>query len=262
MDTLQIYQIDAFAARPFRGNPAAVCPLDRWPGDELMQAIAAENNLSETAFLVPRGTDFGLRWFTPTREVDLCGHATLASAWVVLHRLQPGRDRVTFHTRSGALAVEAAADGLLRMDFPELAMQPCEVPPGLSAALGCRPREVLAGMDYMAVLESERQVRELAPDLRALAGLDRRGLIVTAPGERADFVSRFFAPGAGIDEDPVTGSAHCALAPFWAGRLGRAGLEGQQVSARGGTVLCTVGSGRVTLAGRCAFFLQGEIRLP
>ena len=256
---LRIFQIDAFTDAVFGGNPAAVCPLEAWLDDATLQAIANENNLSETAFLVPENGTYALRWFTPLAEVDLCGHATLASAHVVFRHLQPGADSVAFETRSGRLAVTRGDDGLT-MDFPALAANPVEIPADLSAGLGVAPEAVFADMDYLALFESEAQVREIEPDMTALARLDeRRGIIVTAPGEDADFVSRFFCPRLGVPEDPVTGSAHCMLAPFWAERLGKTTLRARQVSARGGVVRCTVDGERVRLSGRAAQYLEGTI---
>ncbi|MGH7248317.1 MAG: PhzF family phenazine biosynthesis protein, partial [Pseudomonadota bacterium] len=239
---IPVYQVDAFASRLFTGNPAAVCPLEQWLPDETLQSIAAENNLSETAFFVPDGDRYRLRWFTPKVEVDLCGHATLASAFVILNRLEPSRDRVSFVTQSaqgaaspascapprsvvretpdpGELIVRRAGD-LLALDFPARPPEPCEIHAGLIAGLGARPQAVLAARDYLVVYESEEQVRTLAPRMELLSGVDRFAVIVTAPGHDADFVSRFFAPAKGIPEDPVTGSAHCTLIPYWAKRLG------------------------------------------
>ena len=264
---IPIYQIDAFTSKVFGGNPAAVCPLDRWLDDATLQAIAAENNLAETAFFVPQGDGYALRWFTPTIEVDLCGHATLASAFVIFEELDPARTTVTFATRSGDLTVRrgdplaSSEPGLLVMDFPALALEPCAAPDELAAGLGAAPREVFASMDYMAVYDSEEQVRGLQPDMTRLARLDRRGVIATAPGVHADFVSRFFAPAAGIPEDPVTGSAHCMLAPYWSQRLGKRRLQALQVSARGGELLCEDRGARVTVAGRAVKFLQGMMSL-
>ena len=256
---LRIFQIDAFTDAVFGGNPAAVCPLESWLDDATLQAIANENNLSETAFLVPENGAYALRWFTPLAEVDLCGHATLASAHVVFRHLQPSADSVAFETRSGRLAVTRGDDGLT-MDFPALAANPVEIPADLSAGLGVAPEAVFADMDYLALFESEAQVRAIEPDMTALARLDeRRGIIVTAPGEDADFVSRFFCPRLGVPEDPVTGSAHCMLAPFWTERLGKTTLRARQVSARGGVVHCTVEGERVRLSGRTAQYLEGTI---
>ena len=256
---LLMFQIDAFTDEVFGGNPAAVCPLESWLDDATMQAIAYENNLSETAFFVPADGAYDLRWFTPLAEVDLCGHATLASAHVVFHHLQPDADSVSFDTRSGRLDVTRGDDGLI-MDFPALAANPVKAPADLSAGLGAEPVAVFADMDYLALFESEAQVRAIEPDWTALARVDdRRGVIVTAPGESADFVSRFFSPRLGVPEDPVTGSAHCMLAPFWAERLGKTTLHAFQASARGGAVHCTVAGERVRLSGRAVQYLEGTI---
>lgn len=256
---IPLHQIDAFADRPFTGNPAAVCPLPAWLPDATLQAIAAENNLAETAFYVPEGEGYRLRWFTPTTEVELCGHATLASAHVILE--ESGGDRVAFQTLSGRLEVRRAGD-LLTLDFPVLTPKPCPVPPTLTAALGHAPIEVLAARDYLCVLEDEAAVRDLAPDLAAIAGLDKFAVIVTAPGRSHDFVSRFFAPAKGVPEDPVTGSAHCTLTPYWAGRLGKTRLTARQLSRRGGDLVCELSGDRVLISGRAVRFLRGEIELP
>lgn len=256
--TIPIYQLDAFADRPFAGNPAAVCPLGTWLPDDRLQAIAAENNLSETAFFVRRGDgDYDLRWFTPAIEVDLCGHATLASAHVILNRLSPEAEAVTFHTRSGPLTVSRDGDRL-SMDFPA---QPPGLgdAPGLAEALGAEPAEVRIGRYIVAIYEAAAPVAALEPDFRAVARLDPPLVIATAPGDDCDFVSRFFAPGAGVDEDPVTGSAHCILIPFWAERLGKTELFARQVSARGGSLWCRHNGHRVTMAGHCTPYLEGQI---
>jgi PhzF family phenazine biosynthesis protein len=217
-----IYQVDAFASRRFTGNPAAVMPMKRFISDAMMLAIAAENNLSETAFLVPEGGDYRVRWFTPQVEVPLCGHATLASAAVVMERREIGRDRVVFHSASGPLTVTRSRAGYI-MDFPTRPSQEVATPNGLADALGAVPLEVwVNAFNYMAVLKNEKVVRELVPELSSIARMDRPGVIVTAPGDdRYDFISRYFAPAKGIPEDPVTGAAHCMLAPYWAKRLGR-----------------------------------------
>lgn len=255
-----IYQVDAFTSRLFAGNPAAVCPLTRWLDDSVMQAVAAENNLSETGFFVPEGEVYRLRWFTPVREVDLCGHATLASGHVVLRLLHPERDRAVFLTRSGRLEV-ARDGGRLRMDLPAYRARPVTAPAGLASALGRDPNEVLAANYLMAVYSDEETVRALRPDTDAMlrAGIDE--VIVTAPGADCDFVSRFFAPGYGIPEDPVTGSAHCALVPLWADRLGRRRLEARQLSPRGGELGCELEEDRVSLAGDAVLYLEGEIEI-
>lgn len=257
---IPIYQIDAFTDRLFAGNPAAVCSLENWLPDDKLQAIAAENNLSETAFLVARGEDYELRWFTPAVEVDLCGHATLASAYVVFRYLRPSAEVVAFETRSGRLVVRRQGDWL-EMDFPARPPVPCEAPQGLILALGASPQEVWKSRDYLAVYETEEQVRELEPDISALARVEMFAVIVTAPGRDADFVSRFFAPASGVPEDPVTGSAHCTLAPYWAARLGKTTLHARQVSRRGGELICELRGERVILRGQAVRYLEGVIHL-
>ena len=255
-----IFQIDAFTTRRFAGNPAAVIPMDRFLDDTTLQAIAAENNLAETAFLVPEGGDYRLRWFTPTVEVPLCGHATLASAAAVMERLEPGRGKVIFHTASGALTVKRINGGYA-MDFPVRPSEPVATPPGLAEALGVVPVEVLSDtFNYIVLLENAQLVRDLAPDIAAIARMDRSGLVVTAPGDETyDFVSRYFAPAKGIPEDPVTGGAHCALTPFWASRLGRSEFRAYQASKRGGEMFCRLLDNRVELRGSVVFYLEGEI---
>jgi PhzF family phenazine biosynthesis protein len=259
---LPLFQVDAFAGQVFRGNPAAVVPLTDWLPDELMQAIAAENNLSETAFFVARGGEHELRWFTPVLEIDLCGHATLASAWVLLHELGHAGDTVSFRSpRSGALPVRRQSE-LLALDFPSLPPLPLPPSPELTAALGREPEQLLgAGKFTMAVYGHAADVRALDPDMHAL--LAHGKVIVTAPADETgvDFVSRFFAPYAGVPEDPVTGSAHCVLTPYWSKRLGRTELQARQVSRRGGELRCTDRGDRVDLAGRAALYLRGTIRV-
>lgn len=257
-----IFQVDAFTTRRFAGNPAAVLRLERFPDDAVLQAIAAENNLAETAFLVPHGDDYRLRWFTPVTEVPLCGHATLASAAVVMERLEPGRSVVVFHSMSGPLTVTRADAGYV-MDFPARPSEPITTPPGLAEALGVVPIEVLVNsFNYMALLESAHVLRALAPDMAALARLDRAGVIVTAAGEEPyDFVSRYFAPAKGIPEDPVTGAAHCMLAPYWAERLEKTVFRAFQASRRGGELICRLAGDRVTLEGACVFYLEGEVEI-
>jgi len=258
---IPLYQVDAFASRPFEGNPAAVCPLPRWLDDGLLQAIAAENNLSETAFLVPEGDAFRLRWFTPEVEVDLCGHATLASAFVLMTRSGGrGRKDVTFRTRSGELRVTRDGD-LFTMDFPARKPDFAPPPPGLIDAVGRRPRHALKANYWLLVYDTEAEVRALAPDMEALKRAEGM-VIVSAPGDACDFVSRFFAPGVGIPEDPVTGSAHCVLTPYWSQRLMKKKLRARQVSPRGGDLLCELAGDRVLMSGRCAFYMQGRIALP
>lgn len=252
------FQVDAFASRPFEGNPAAVCPLETWLDDALMQRIAEENNLSETAFLVRTARGYRLRWFTPVAEVDLCGHATLAGAHVVFTILGHSGDRVTFETRSGDLIVERDGDRL-SMDFPARPPAPAFAPDALLQGLRLAPLEVLAADDYVVVCESESAVRSVAPDFAKLSELDLRGVTVTARGDEADFVSRFFAPRLGIPEDPVTGSAHCELVPYWAAKTGRTSFRARQLSRRGGEVLCELRGDRVILGGRAVTFLEGTI---
>ncbi|MPZ18471.1 MAG: PhzF family phenazine biosynthesis isomerase [Luteitalea sp.] len=255
---LPLYQVDAFTNRLFGGNPAAVVPLDDWLPDELLAAIAAENNLAETAFVIPRPDVIPLRWFTPTVEVDLCGHATLATAHVLFHHRFPALERLTFSTRSGNLIVTRDGD-LLSMDFPARPGTPIEVTDELTSALGVRPREAHLASDLLVVLHSEAEVRALRPDMRAVEALDAFAVIVSAPGDATDFVSRFFAPRAGIPEDPVTGSAHCTLVPYWASRLAKSSLTARQVSARGGELECELRGDRVVIGGRAVEYLHGEI---
>ncbi len=257
---LPLYQVDAFTDRLFGGNPAGVVPLEEWPSDRVLQAIAAENNLAETAFFLRRGDGYELRWFTPKVEVDLCGHATLASAYVIFRFLAPELRRVVFQTReAGTLTVTREGEALA-MDFPARPAKPVEPPAGLAAALGETPEAVLAARDHLAVFRDAATVRALAPDSAALERLDCFAVIATAPGDgEIDFVSRFFAPKAGIPEDPVTGSAHCTLIPYWAERLGKARLKAKQVSPRGGDLDCAIAGDRVTVAGRCVLYLEGMI---
>lgn len=259
--TIPIYQVDAFTMGPFTGNPAAVCPLDAWLDDRTMQSIAAENNLAETAFIVASKEGYDLRWFTPAIEVDLCGHATLAAGYVVLHHLQPDLDSVSFETISGKLTVTRDG-GLLAMDLPARAPTPAIVWEGLSDALGEAPSEVHLSRDIVAVYDDEASVRGLSPDQGQLLAIDEGlGVIVTAKGNAVDFVSRFFVPKAGIAEDPVTGSAHCTLVPFWAERLGQSKLLAHQVSPRGGELHCEHRGDRVVMSGQCVLFLTGSIHL-
>ena len=255
---ISLFQIDAFTDRIFGGNPAAICPLETWLADEQMQAIAFENNLSETAFFVPESDEFRLRWFTPAVEVDLCGHATLASAFVLFNCMGYAKDKVTFLTRSGPLTV-TRRDSLLEMDFPSRPPTACDVHPDLITALGREPELVLASRDYFCVYPSEDDVRALQPDFTRLAQIDRFAVIATAPGNDCDFVSRFFAPAQGVNEDPVTGSAHCTLTPYWAKRHGKNSLIARQVSARGGEIRCEDRGDRVAIAGNAVLYLEGHI---
>lgn len=257
---LRQFQVDAFASRRFEGNPAAVCPLKEWLSDDLMQSIAAENNLSETAFFVPAQSGFHLRWFTPVAEVDFCGHATLASGHVLFDALDYEKQSVVFETRSGEMTVERSGK-LYVMNFPAQPPRPCSPPKTLIEALGAKPTEVLAADDYLAVFESQAVVQSLAPDFARLGDLDLRGVIATAPGDDHDFVSRFFGPKLGIDEDPVTGSAHCELTPYWSKRLSKKQLRARQISRRGGDVLCEIAGDRVRLKGSAVTFMVGEIEI-
>ena len=261
---LPLYQVDAFTDQVFAGNPAAVCPLEGWLSDETLQAIAAENNLSETAFFVPDPcpeADFALRWFTPTVEVDLCGHATLASGFVSMTILEPERTQVRFSTKMHGVLTVSRRGGGFAMDFPAIPVQPVDAVPALGTAMGRAPVALLSGPKWLAVYESETDVAALAPDFRAVAALDGDGVIATAPGRSVDFVSRYFAPAAGIDEDPVTGSAHCILAPYWAERLAKTDLTAHQISPRGGALGCRVAGNRVVLSGQAVLYMIGAIHV-
>lgn len=257
---LPLYVVNAFSQEPFRGNPAAVCPLTEWLDDRTMQRIADQNKLSETAFILRDGKSYQIRWFTPAAEVSLCGHATLASAAVIRQFLQPGCQRVDFQSMSGHLGVEFDEE-LILLDFPVLCAEDVAPPGNLVRGLGVTPAEVLVAEYYMAVLDSEEQVRSLNVNLGDFATLDRKGVIVTAPGEEVDFVSRFFAPLLAVDEDPVTGSAHCTLVPYWSGRLGKTRLSARQLSSRGGELVCELRGDRVQLGGYANLYLQGEIQI-
>jgi PhzF family phenazine biosynthesis protein len=259
---LPLFQIDAFATQCFRGNPAAVMPLEEYLPDAVLQAIAAENNLSETAFLVRDGEGYRIRWFTPALEVPLCGHATLASAAVVMERLERGRSHVVFHSASGPLTVMRAGASYI-MNFPARPAQSMPTPAGFADALGAEPVEVFVNVhNYMVLLSSASVVRKLTPNLAAVARIDRLGIIVTAPGDAGyDCVSRYFAPAKGIPEDPVTGGAHCMLVPYWCQRLGKSALRAYQASARGGELHCRALGDRVELAGSCVFYLEGTVEI-
>jgi PhzF family phenazine biosynthesis protein len=265
---ITVYQLDAFTDKPFSGNPAAVCPLDEWLTDDVMQAIANEMNLSETAFFVPRpdsANEFDLRWFTPAVEVDLCGHATLASGHVVLNRFNTELDSVTFHTRSGPLGVERKND-MLELDFPSnppVSISDTDEISAVAAALGATPTEVLLANTTVAVFESESNVANLKPDFAAIMQLPEPWLVVTAPADASeyDFVSRFFVPTAGINEDPATGSTHTILMPYWSTRLGSTKLVGRQISARGGTMYCELAGDRVKIAGNVVEVMVGELNI-
>ncbi|MBD1392028.1 PhzF family phenazine biosynthesis protein [Mucilaginibacter glaciei] len=258
--TIPIYQADAFTDQLFGGNPAAVCPLNEWLPDAVMQKIAMENNLAETAFFVKNEKGYLLRWFTPELEIDLCGHATLASAHILFTELGYAADTIYFNTvKAGTLTVKREGDKYA-MGFPSRPPFVADAPEGLIAALGgAKPKEVLRSRDYMLVYETEEEVLQMVPDHQALAKIDTLGVIVTAPGKHVNFVSRFFAPAAGVAEDPVTGSAHCNLIPYWAGKLGKNLLHAYQVSARKGELWCELKGDRVSMAGKAVTYLKGEI---
>ena len=257
-----IFHVDAFTDRPFHGNPAAVCPLENWFDDRLLRSVASENNLSETAYFVPNGDAFDLRWFTPRQEVQLCGHATLASAFVLFNIIQPGRQSVTFKTRRGPLLVTREADRL-SMDFPALVPWVCPQPPQeLVRGLGGDVQDFSVYQltdNYFVIFNSEDQVRRLRPNLALLERLHPAGVCVTAPGRDCDFVSRYFVPSYGIPEDPVTGSTHCSLAPYWAQRLGKREFHARQVSERGGELWCALAKDRVMIQGKAVLTLQGAL---
>jgi PhzF family phenazine biosynthesis protein len=257
---LDIYQVDAFTREIFKGNPAAVVPLEKWLPAETMLAIAAENNLAETAFFVKEGDAFGLKWFTPEIEMDLCGHATLASAYVLWQELGVEGDTLNFETKSGTLTVTREGE-LMVMDFPARPAEATDAPEGFADALSAVPQTVLKSRDYLAVYGSEAEVLALRPDFRAITELGVHAVIVTAPGDTSDFVSRFFAPSVGVDEDPVTGSAHCTLIPYWAERFEKNELYALQVSKRGGELFCELRGDRVKKAGNAVLYMKGEIEV-
>ena len=260
--TIPIYQADAFTSQLFGGNPAAICPLTEWLPDEVMQKIAIENNLAETAFFVKNDNGYALRWFTPEYEIDLCGHATLASAHILFTELDYEQDTIHFETiKAGVLSVTKNGDKYT-MDFPSRPPIHIETPNGLVEALGgVEPLGVFRSRDYFLEYESEEVIKDMAPDFFALSKMDTVGVIVTAPGKDVDFVSRFFAPGAGIPEDPVTGSAHCNLIPYWAKKLGKNKLHALQMSQRKGELWCELKGVRVLMSGKAVTYLKGEIYL-
>ncbi|MVN22893.1 PhzF family phenazine biosynthesis protein [Mucilaginibacter arboris] len=262
--TIPIYQADAFTNRLFGGNPAAVCPLKEWLPDETMQQIALENNLAETAFFVPDGDGFMLRWFTPELEIDLCGHATLASAHILCTELNYTKEHINFKTKVAGTLVVSKKDELYSLDFPSRPPQTCKTPNILLEALGggSTPFSIQKSRDYFMVYEKEEDIINLNPDFNLLSKIDTIGVIVTAPGKEVDFVSRFFAPGSGIPEDPVTGSAHCTLIPYWAKRLGKNSMHAFQLSARKGELWCENNGGRVLISGKAITYLRGEIVVP
>jgi PhzF family phenazine biosynthesis protein len=259
---ITLYQVDAFTDRVFGGNPAAVCILEEWLDEQLMQDIAAENNLSETAFAVPLNGDYEIRWFTPNSEVDLCGHATLASAHVLFqHNHFPGEKIIFQSMTSGQLAVYREGD-FLTLDFPADTIEQVDAPQNLVDAIGKPPLECYRGRsDYMLLFDTQRDIEEISPNFTQMAGLDIRGIIVTAPGRETDFVSRFFAPKLEINEDPVTGSAHTTLTPFWSERLGKKALNARQLSKRKGDLNCELQGSRVHITGKAVTYLVGEIKI-
>jgi PhzF family phenazine biosynthesis protein len=258
---LPIFQADAFASGLFKGNPAAVVPLSEWIPDQTMQLIAAENNLSETAFFIPEGDHFHIRWFTPKSEVNLCGHATLATAHILFNELNFQGELISFNSKSGLLTVRKIEDKL-QLDFPADFVQPVEMNPVFDQAFGIQATAAFIGRtDYLLLFESEEIIRNMKPNFHLLKQTEARGIIVTSKGNEVDFVSRFFAPGVGIDEDPVTGSAHTSLVPFWSKRLNKKEMTALQFSERGGQLWCTLAGDRVLIAGKAITFLRGEIEI-
>ena len=257
---LDMYQVDAFTDKVFGGNPAAVCPLDEWLDDKTLQNIAAENNLSETAFFVKKGKKYQIRWMTPTVEVDLCGHATLASSYVIFNELKQETDKITFESKSGDLII-TKENGLISMNFPVRSPQKTEIDENHLNSVSIKPKEVYFDNTFLFIYNNEKEIREVKPDIEIIKRLKSDGLIITAPGDTVDFVSRFFAPHAGIPEDPVTGYAHTILTPFWAERLGKQKLHARQLSKRAGDVFCEFLGDRVNLAGKTVLYSKGEIYL-
>jgi PhzF family phenazine biosynthesis protein len=260
LNSLTIYHVDAFTSKLFGGNPAAICPLKEWLPDEPMQKLAAENNLSETVFFVKEGEGYKLRWFTPEYEIDLCGHATLASAFVLFNHLNYSFEDIHFYTKSGELVVRKKGD-LIELNFPSRMPQPCEIPEALLKGVNFPPAKVLKSRDYFLVYEDETLIKQIVPDFNYLNQLDTVGIIVTAPSKNVDFVSRFFVPNSVIGEDPVTGSAHCNLIPYWAKELNKTTLTAKQLSARQGELFCEDKGDRVMMAGKAVLYLKGEYYL-
>ncbi len=257
---LKIYQIDAFASEVFKGNPAAIIPLENWLPDEKMQEIAGENNLAETAFFVKKDDVFEIRWFTPRLEVNLCGHATLASAFVIVNYLNYDKKTIVFSSKSGELKVRKEANDLV-LNFPSKSFKIAKLPDGLFEGLGALPVELYKNDDYMMVLDSEKEVRDIKPDFNLLNKVDTRGIIVTAKGDKVDFVSRFFAPRVGVNEDPVTGSAHTTLIPYWSKKLAKKEMNAEQLSIRGGKLKCFDLGERVEIKGKAVTYMVGEINI-
>ncbi|HZH64000.1 MAG TPA: PhzF family phenazine biosynthesis protein [Flavisolibacter sp.] len=259
---LTIYQVDAFADKVFKGNPAAVIPLEAWIDDGLMQQVAMENNLAETVFFVKTDAGYHIRWFTPEFEIDLCGHATLASAYIIKNFLEPHAEEINFSTQKAGIVKASAKDGMYTLDFPSRIPEQCEIPGKLFPSLGINNAvAVLRSRDYFVVLPNEEAVRNVEPDYTLMKKLDAIGVIITAKGHDADVVSRCFYPGAGIPEDPVTGSAHCNIVPYWSEKLGKKKLFCQQISPRHGDLQCELVGDRVLMSGKCVLFMQGEVYL-
>ena len=257
---IKFYQVDAFASKVFEGNPAAICPLESWLSDEMMQNIAAENNLAETAFFVRNEEEFELRWFTPTTEVNLCGHATLAAAYVIFNYLEYTKDEIIFNSKSGVLKV-TQNDNIITMDFPSEAPKPCETPQAIIHAFGVKPVEVLSCVDYIVVFKEGTDLTKFTPKLEELKKLDKRGVCITTQDSKYDFVSRFFAPNYGIDEDSVTGSAYTQLTPYWSEKLGKKSFTSKQLSSRGGELSCEIKGDRVFISGEAVCCIVGEMIL-
>ena len=258
--TLTVYQVDAFAEKVFAGNPAAVVPLQNWLDEKMMQQIAMENNLSETAYVVKTEDGYHIRWFTPEYEIDLCGHATLASAYVIKTFLEPHVHEIHFTTEKAGVLKASAKENLYTLDFPSRMPKESPIPENLLESIGVdKPIEVLRSRDYFVVLADEQSVKNVEPDYTLMKELDTIGVIVTAKGGKGDVASRCFYPGAGIPEDPVTGSAHCNIVPYWAEKLGKTKLHCRQLSPRGGDLQCELRGDRVLMSGRCVLFLKGEI---
>ena len=261
MTKLKIFQADAFAASLFKGNPAAVVPLNEWLSDQKMQQIAAENNLSETAFFIPEGKHFHIRWFTPKAEVKLCGHATLATAHILFNEMNFQGEQIEFNSKSGILTVKKSGDKL-QLDFPADIAHVVDAFPAFSEAFGAHPLATLKGRtDYLLLFDTEETIRNFEPDISLLLSTNARGIMVTAKGKEVDFVSRFFAPAVGVNEDPVTGSAHTTLIPFWSKRLNKTEMTALQLSQRGGQLWCTLSGDRVLIAGKAVTYLRGEIEI-
>jgi len=255
---ISIFQVDAFTSKLFCGNPAAVCPLESWTCDKILQSIASENNLSETAFFVRENYGYRIRWFTPTCEVDLCGHATLASAYIIFNEIDSTVSNIKFFSNSGELNVTRNSD-LISLDFPSLPPKISQNPEKIYSAFNIKPIEVLEADDYLLIYDNQQQIKNILPDLNLLKEIDLRGVIVSSKGKDCDFVSRFFAPKYGIDEDPVTGSAHCTLIPYWSEKLGKKKLHAIQLSKRGGELFCEMKNDRVIISGHAVKYFSGEI---